>query len=125
MSAERIGGRGALSAEWLGRADAVFIIASYEAEMNLVIFTAGGRIGVRVRPGMVFLEVEDAGPGIADVEKAMEPGFSTASDEIRELGFGAGMGLPNIRRMSERLSIASRTGAGTKLEVFFEEREAA
>ncbi|MGB3565501.1 MAG: CBS domain-containing protein [Thermoanaerobaculia bacterium] len=99
-------------------------IASYEAEMNLVIFTTGGSIGVRVRPDRIRVEIKDAGPGIADVEKAMQPGYSTAADWVRELGFGAGMGLPNIQNMSDEFDIDSREGTGTTLRLkFFTNRE--
>jgi CBS domain-containing protein/anti-sigma regulatory factor (Ser/Thr protein kinase) len=94
-------------------------IASYEAEMNLVIFTEGGIIGVRVRPSKIFIEIKDSGPGIADVEKALQPGFSTASDWVRELGFGAGMGLPNIKNMSDEFNIESGEGMGTTLSLAF------
>jgi anti-sigma regulatory factor (Ser/Thr protein kinase)/predicted transcriptional regulator len=94
-------------------------IASYEAEMNLVIFTDGGRIRVQVRRRRVLVEIEDSGPGIADVEKAMQPGYSTASDWVRELGFGAGMGLPNIRKMSDEFAIESEEGRGTLLKLTF------
>ncbi|MDH3683959.1 MAG: CBS domain-containing protein [Acidimicrobiia bacterium] len=98
-------------------------IASYEAEMNLVIFTQGGRIEVHAQPSQIRVQVEDSGPGISDVEAALEPGFSTASDRVRELGFGAGMGLPNIRKMSDRLEIDSHPGDGTRLEMLFTRRE--
>jgi CBS domain-containing protein/anti-sigma regulatory factor (Ser/Thr protein kinase) len=94
-------------------------IASYEAEMNLVIFTDGGRIRVRVDPSRVFVEVEDSGPGIAEVDQAMIPGFSTASDWVRELGFGAGMGLVNIKEMSDEFAIDSEEGKGTLLKLTF------
>jgi len=94
-------------------------IASYEAEMNLVVFTEGGVIKATVERGAVLLEVEDSGPGIADVEKALQPGYSTASDWVRELGFGAGMGLPNIQKSSDRFRIESEAGKGTRLEASF------
>jgi CBS domain-containing protein/anti-sigma regulatory factor (Ser/Thr protein kinase) len=94
-------------------------IASYEAEMNLVVFTEGGRIRARVLPAKVYLEVEDAGPGIDDVSKALEPGYSTAPEWVRELGFGAGMGLINIRNSSDRFDIQSEPGKGTLLKVAF------
>ncbi|TET44332.1 CBS domain-containing protein, partial [Candidatus Aerophobetes bacterium] len=71
-------------------------IAVYEAEMNLVIFARSGEIIVKVDPNQIRIEVEDSGPGIPDIEKAMQPGYSTAPDWVRELGFGAGMGLNNI-----------------------------
>lgn len=94
-------------------------IASYEAEMNLVIFTEGGTIRARVQPSQVFVEVEDSGPGIADVEKALEPGYSTAPDWVRELGFGAGMGLVNIKKSGDTFDIQSGPGKGTFLRVSF------
>jgi CBS domain-containing protein/anti-sigma regulatory factor (Ser/Thr protein kinase) len=94
-------------------------IASYEAEMNLVVFTEGGRIRARVQPRAVYVEVEDKGPGIADIKQAMEPGFSTAPDSVRELGFGAGMGLCNIQRSSDIFEIQSEPGRGTILKASF------
>jgi CBS domain-containing protein/anti-sigma regulatory factor (Ser/Thr protein kinase) len=103
-------------------------IASYEAEMNLVIFTDGGWIRVRVEPSRVDLEIEDSGPGITDLDQALKPGFSTASDWVRELGFGAGMGLPNIEKMSDEFVIESEEGKGTLLKLTFftdEERDEA
>ena len=92
-------------------------IATYEAEMNLVVFTEGGRITVEVEPEVIRLMAEDNGPGIPDIEKAMQPGFSTAPDWVRELGFGAGMGLPNIKKCADRMHIDSTAGKGTRLEV--------
>jgi anti-sigma regulatory factor (Ser/Thr protein kinase) len=94
-------------------------IASYEAEMNLVIFTDGGMIGVQVEPSKVYVRIEDQGPGIPDLEKALQHGYSTAADWVRELGFGAGMGLPNIRRMSDEFDIQSEEGKGTLLRLTF------
>jgi len=94
-------------------------IASYEAEMNQVIFTDGGSIRARVQPSQVFLEAEDAGPGIADIEKALEPGYSTAPDSVRELGFGAGMGLVNIQKSGDSFDIQSEPGKGTRVNVSF------
>lgn len=94
-------------------------IASYEAEMNLVVFTQGGTIRAKVQPGGVFLETEDSGPGIDDLEKALQPGYSTAPDWVRELGFGAGMGLVNIRTSSDSFDIQSAPGKGTLLKASF------
>jgi CBS domain-containing protein/anti-sigma regulatory factor (Ser/Thr protein kinase) len=94
-------------------------IASYEAEMNLVVFTEGGRIRAKVQPANVFLEVEDAGPGIADLKKALQPGYSTAPEWVRELGFGAGMGLTNIQKSADSFDIQSEPGKGTLLKVTF------
>lgn len=94
-------------------------IACYEAEMNVVIFTEGGSMCVRVEPSSVTVEVGDSGPGIPDVEKALQPGYSTAADWVRELGFGAGMGLPNMQRMSDRFAIQSEEGKGTAVKMSF------
>ncbi len=92
-------------------------IATYEAEMNLIVFTGGGQIGAKVEPGMIQIVVEDNGPGIADIEQAMQPGFSTAPDWVRELGFGAGMGLINIKKCADRMQLDSTVGEGTRLEI--------
>jgi CBS domain-containing protein/anti-sigma regulatory factor (Ser/Thr protein kinase) len=92
------------------------IIAVLEAEMNLAIFTPGGDIIARIEPGKITVNVIDKGPGIADIALAMQPGYSTAPDFIRELGFGAGMGLPNIKRCTDEMKIDSRPGKGTNLE---------
>jgi len=94
-------------------------IASYEAELNLVVFTPGGDIRARVQPHAIFVEVEDAGPGIADVDKALQPGFSTADEWVRKLGFGAGMGLTNIQKSSDSFDIQSQPGQGTRLKLAF------
>ncbi len=92
-------------------------IASYEAEMNVVMYATQGRLTVRVTPGAVTLEVDDEGPGIPDVDLAMQEGYSTATPEMREMGFGAGMGLPNIRRNSDEFTISSAVGVGTRLQI--------
>lgn len=94
-------------------------IASYEAEMNVVVFTEGGSLRATIEPSQVLLEVEDCGPGIADLEKAMQPGYSTAPEWVRDLGFGAGMGLNNIQKNSDRFDIQSELGRGTFLNVVF------
>ena len=93
-------------------------IATYEAEMNLVIYADGGHIHVRVEPHEILVRVEDSGPGIPDVEKALQPGYSTAPDWVRELGFGAGMGLDNIRRCSSKMDLKSTVGKGTQLRIY-------
>jgi anti-sigma regulatory factor (Ser/Thr protein kinase)/predicted transcriptional regulator len=90
-------------------------IATYEAEMNLIIYTDGGRIRVRVEPHEILVKVEDSGPGIPDIEKALQPGYSTAPDWVRELGFGAGMGLNNISNCADRMNLKSTAGKGTRL----------
>ncbi len=90
-------------------------IATYEAEMNMVIHSQGGTIEAQIKPGMVTVLARDVGPGIPDVAKAMEEGFSTAPEEIREMGFGAGMGLPNMRNCSAQFDISSEVGKGTTI----------
>ena len=92
-------------------------IATYEAEMNLIIYTDGGRIRVRVEPHEILVKVEDSGPGIPDIEKALQPGYSTAPDWVRELGFGAGMGLNNISNCADRMNLKSTAGKGTQLSI--------
>ncbi len=92
-------------------------IATYEAEMNLIIYADGGRIRVRVEPHEILVKVEDSGPGIPDIEKALQPGYSTAPDWVRELGFGAGMGLNNIRNCADRMNLKSTAGKGTRLSI--------
>jgi CBS domain-containing protein/anti-sigma regulatory factor (Ser/Thr protein kinase) len=101
-------------------------IAVYEAEMNLVIHTTnGGILRVEIEPHRISVEATDDGPGIADVQLAMKPGYSTASEEIRELGFGAGMGLVNIARCVDNMILESQLGKGTKLKMklFLEKEE--
>jgi len=90
-------------------------IVTYELEMNIIIHSDGGEIRVVVTPEFVRVIAEDIGPGIKDVERAFEPGYSTASDEIRELGFGAGMGLNNIEHFSDDLDVDTKSGDGTKI----------
>jgi CBS domain-containing protein/anti-sigma regulatory factor (Ser/Thr protein kinase) len=93
-------------------------IATYEAEMNLIIYTDGGKIRVRVQPHEILVRVEDSGPGIPDVEKALQPGYSTAPEWVRELGFGAGMGLNNICRCADKMDLRSTVGKGTQLRIY-------
>ena len=92
-------------------------IATYEAEMNLVIYTEGGEIRVRVEPDKILVRVEDSGPGIPDIEKALQAGYSTAPEWVRELGFGAGMGLVNIRKCATKMDLKSVVGKGTRLRI--------
>ncbi len=95
-------------------------IAAYEAEMNLIIHTTeGGEIEAEVQPGRLILRALDRGPGIPDIAKAMEPGFSTATEWIRELGFGAGMGLSNIKRCANEMKLESPEQKRTYLEATF------
>jgi anti-sigma regulatory factor (Ser/Thr protein kinase)/predicted transcriptional regulator len=93
-------------------------IATYEAEMNLIIYADGGKIRVRVEPHEILVRVEDSGPGIPDVEKALQPGYSTAPEWVREMGFGAGMGLDNIRKCATRMGLTSTVGKGTHLRIY-------
>jgi anti-sigma regulatory factor (Ser/Thr protein kinase) len=90
-------------------------IASYEAEMNVVMYATRGRILLQVSPYDVTLEVADEGPGIENIELAMQEGYSTATQEMREMGFGAGMGLPNIRRNADEFDLTSEVRRGTRL----------
>jgi CBS domain-containing protein/anti-sigma regulatory factor (Ser/Thr protein kinase) len=93
-------------------------IAIYEAEINLIIHTNnGGIIRVEIEPHQITIDVTDDGPGIADVALAMKPGYSTANEEIRELGFGAGMGLANIARCVDNMKLESVLGKGTRLKM--------
>jgi serine/threonine-protein kinase RsbT len=94
-------------------------IASYEAEMNVVMYANSGRLTLNITPEKLHLQLEDDGPGIEDIEKAMQEGFSTATDKMREMGFGAGMGLPNIKRNADRFEISSIPGKGTTLDIIF------
>src|SRR5512137_1041720 len=91
------------------------MIAAYEAEMNVVIHSVGGRLEASLRDTRIDVNVVDEGPGIPDIDLAMTEGYSTASAEARALGFGAGMGLPNIKRSSDRLRVTSRVGEGTRV----------
>jgi len=91
-------------------------IVSYEAEMNCVMYADRGVFRFVVTPHVVVLALEDEGPGIPDVDVAMQEGYSTAPDEYREMGFGAGMGLPNMKKNSDEFSITSVVGHGTKVE---------
>ncbi len=90
-------------------------IAMYEAEINMVIHAEGGFCDVDVYPDRVEILLSDNGPGIPDVEKAMQEGYSTAPDNVRSLGFGAGMGLPNIKKYTDEMKIETEIGVGTKL----------
>ena len=90
-------------------------IAAYEAEMNLVMYARRGTMTLTVTPGDVTIDVQDEGPGIPDIALAMQEGYTTATPEMRELGFGAGMGLPNIKRNTDALEISSEVQRGTHL----------
>ena len=90
-------------------------IALYEGEINMVIHAGGGVAEVRVTEEAIEIILADQGPGIADIEQAMQAGFSTAPDTIRSLGFGAGMGLPNMKRYTDYMDIQSTVGVGTTI----------
>lgn len=91
-------------------------VICYEAEMNVILHSLGGYMDVEMLPDRVCVRVVDEGPGIPDIEKAMQPGYTTANEKIRALGFGAGMGLPNIKRCADEFQIASSMETGTELE---------
>lgn len=90
-------------------------IAMYEGEINMVIHAGGGKAEVSIYPDRVDISLMDKGPGIKDVNKAMTEGYSTASEDIRSLGFGAGMGLPNMKKYADSLDIDTKVGVGTNI----------
>jgi CBS domain-containing protein/anti-sigma regulatory factor (Ser/Thr protein kinase) len=92
-------------------------IATYEAEINVVLWSVGGEIVAEVQPSQIRIKALDEGPGIPDPEQAMQPGFSTAPEWVREMGFGAGMGLPNIQACADEMELDSTVGVGTRLEI--------
>lgn len=95
-------------------------IACYEAEINLVIHSDGGKLLLELNPDNVTLISEDVGPGIPDIDLAMSEGYSTASDDVRMMGFGAGMGLANMARNADHFRIDSKVGEGTTIEMIFD-----
>ena len=88
-------------------------IAMYEGEINMVIHADGGEITVEITPEYVNMVLADTGPGIADIDLAMKEGYSTAPDNVRSLGFGAGMGLPNMKKYTDEMKVESQVGVGT------------
>ncbi|MBR2338885.1 MAG: ATP-binding protein [Clostridia bacterium] len=92
-------------------------IAMYEGEINMVIHAGGGEADVEILPDCVTILLTDHGPGIPDVEQAMQEGFSTAPENVRNLGFGAGMGLPNIKKYTDTLDIETEIGVGTRMRM--------
>ena len=88
-------------------------IAMYEGEINMVIHAYGGHIRVTIDPNVITMVLADKGPGIPDINKAMQAGYSTAPDNVRDLGFGAGMGLPNMKKYSDEMNIETTVGVGT------------
>lgn len=97
-------------------------ICMYEGEINMVIHADGGVASVAIRPGSVEIELRDRGPGIPDLELAMQEGYSTASEQARNLGFGAGMGLPNMKRYADELKIDTKIGVGTTVTMVLRDR---
>ncbi|NLS44426.1 MAG: anti-sigma regulatory factor [Firmicutes bacterium] len=90
-------------------------IVTYEAEMNIAIHAYLGTISIEILPERIIIQADDEGPGIADIPAAMQVGYSTATEDIREMGFGAGLGLPNMRRYSDEFEIESQVGVGTSV----------
>jgi anti-sigma regulatory factor (Ser/Thr protein kinase) len=95
-------------------------IATYEAEINVAIHSDGGKINVSILPELIEIIARDRGPGIEDVELAMKKGYSTATSAIRELGFGAGMGLPNMKKCSDDFYLTSKVGEFTEVKMIIE-----
>ena len=93
------------------------VVALYEAEVNAIAHAYGGMIYADIEPDKIILKVEDKGPGIPDIAWAMQEGHSTASPEVRNMGFGAGMGLPNIQKNVDKLNVTSTVGVGTTVEM--------
>ncbi len=93
------------------------MIVAYEAEMNVVLYADQCNVTLEISPQVIRLIFDDEGPGIPDVDQAMVEGYSTATREMRERGFGAGLGLPNIKKTSDHLDVQSEVGTGTKLTI--------
>ena len=91
------------------------VVCMYEGEINMVIHAGGGQIDVDFAPDAVRMVLKDQGPGIQDISLAMQAGWSTAPDDVRSLGFGAGMGLPNMKKYTDTMEIDTRIGVGTKI----------
>ena len=98
-------------------------ICGYECEMNVVMHGGDGSLSFAIYADKLIMEISDDGPGIVDIEKAMRSGFSTASDEHREMGFGAGMGLPNMKKNADDIIVESEKGLGTRIRMVFFSRQ--
>lgn len=94
-------------------------ICGYEGEMNVVMHGGEGLLSISIEKDRIVLELSDNGPGIPDLELALKEGYSTASDNFREMGFGAGMGLPNMKRNADEFALSSRVGEGTEVRMVF------
>ncbi len=92
-------------------------IATFEAEMNVIIYAAAGRLNYLITPSYIEIRLEDMGPGIENIEQAMQEGYSTAPDWVREMGWGAGMGLTKMKKNSDKFKIDSIVGEGTTIEM--------
>ncbi len=92
-------------------------IATYESEVNIISYAIQGTVNLQVTRDHILIDIQDTGPGISNIEQAMEQGYSTANDRIREMGFGAGMGLFNIKNCSDTFEISSEEGRGTHLKI--------
>ncbi len=92
-------------------------IAMYEGEINMVIHADGGVIDVEITPDKIHMILKDSGPGIPNIKLAMTEGYSTAEDNVRELGFGAGMGLPNMKKYTDEMTVTSELGVGTTVDI--------
>lgn len=97
-------------------------IGTYEGEMNVIIHAGGGNVAAEVFPDATVITITDQGPGIPDINKALQEGWSTAPDYVRQMGFGAGMGLPNMVKCSDKFDIQSTVGEGTTIVMRFEHR---
>ena len=95
-------------------------VCTYEAEINLVIHSDGGQIDFEIAEDRITVRASDVGPGIPDIDKAMTEGWSTATNEVRNMGFGAGMGLPNMKRNADGFDIVSSVGVGTHITMTFD-----
>lgn len=93
------------------------VIALYEAEVNVIAHAYHGKVKININTEKIEINIGDKGPGIENIDKAMEKGFSTATSKVREMGFGAGMGLPNIKKNSDKLEIKSKVSEGTSLKI--------
>jgi anti-sigma regulatory factor (Ser/Thr protein kinase) len=92
-------------------------IATFEAEMNVIIYAAAGRLSYIITPSYIEIKIDDMGPGIEDIEQAMQEGYSTAPEWVRAMGWGAGMGLPNMKKNSDEFKIDTVVGEGTTIEI--------
>lgn len=97
-------------------------IGTYEAEMNVIIHAGGGNVAAEIFSDRTIITVTDEGPGIPDIEQALQEGWSTAPEHVRAMGFGAGMGLPNMQKCSDKFDIQSVVGQGTRIEMVFQHK---